>query len=406
MDYPKIPNSTLYKLREILEEDDPVRLKAFLEDDESDVWLSEYPEVMTECLSSGAKKCAFLMLSGDVRHGIGEYSRRDVLRQALEIRTCDPEIVEVLFERFGGERYANTLTRLGTHPIHDFISMLTRIFPVCTWIRDGSLFKLLILLCDPQLRKKLHCLRLLANYTHSLPKVAASFLINGDVVELAALLLVAHPSLLHHLKSCHIENHPSTMKDTSEMVSLAAVGKFPNPSGFGLIEIFEKAGDSLTNFYTKMPQDISGQDLIKSVAEILIRDAQIPVSEDDVDLAGILSVEPEMMPSIHQYLLGIKPKDGSDKSQKHMFPSVRSPDLLYLWEPVKGWFGNISPAQLQGFCNARSGHRMGKRPYSTAALQNLRKTAKSQACFSPPPTPALRVMASLAMRLGRGLRFL
>ncbi|VFQ84274.1 unnamed protein product [Cuscuta campestris] len=304
MDYPKIPNSTLYKLREILAEDDPVRLKAFLEDDESDVWLSEYPEVMTECLSYGAKKCAFLMLSGDVRHGIGEYSRRDVLHQALEIRTCDPEIVEVLFERFGGERYANTLTRFGTLPIHDFISMLTQIFPVCTWIRDGSLVKLLILLCDPQLRKKLHCLRLLANYTHSLPKVAASFLINSDVVELAALLLVTHPLLLHHLKSCHFENHPSTMKDRNEMVSLAAVGKFPNPSGFGLIEIFEKAGDSLTNFYTNMPQDISGQDLINSVAEILFRDAQIPVSEDDVDLAGILSVEPEMMPSIHQCLLG------------------------------------------------------------------------------------------------------
>ncbi|VFQ94568.1 unnamed protein product [Cuscuta campestris] len=166
------------------------------------------------------------------------------------------------------------------------------------------------------------------------------------------------------------------MKDTSEMVSLAAVGKFPNPSGFGLIEIFEKAGDSLTNFYTKMPQDISGQDLIKSVAEILIRDAQIPVSEDDVDLAGILSVEPEMMPSIHQYLLGIKPKDGSDKSQKHMFPSVRSPDLLYLWEPVK--------MHRRGFYN---GEFFIWRVYT-------------------PPTPALRVMASLAMRLGRGLRFL
>ncbi|RAL46175.1 hypothetical protein DM860_016608 [Cuscuta australis] len=65
-----------------------------------------------------------------------------------------------------------------------------------------------------------------------------------------------------------------------------------------------------------------------------------------------------MMPSIHQYLLGIKPKDGSDKSQKHMFPSVCSPDLLYLWEPVEGWFGNISPAQLQGFRNARSGYRI------------------------------------------------
>ncbi|VFQ84273.1 unnamed protein product [Cuscuta campestris] len=49
---------------------------------------------------------------------------------------------------------------------------------------------------------------------------------------------------------------------------------------------------------------------------------------------------------------------------------------------------------------------MGKQPYSTAALQNLRKTANSQACFSPPPTSTLRVMTSLAMRLGRGLKLL
>ncbi|RAL46176.1 hypothetical protein DM860_016609 [Cuscuta australis] len=227
MDYPKIPNLTLDKLREILVEDDPVRLKsfledddsvrlkAFLEDDDSDVLLSEYPEVMRECLLSGAKKCAFLMLSGDV------------LRQALQIHMCDPVIVEVLFKHFGSERYANSLTGFGAHP------------RLPLWAQTDLLSSSFsYLLCEPQLRKKLHCLRLLANYTHSLPKVAASFLTNGDVVELAALLLVAHPLLLHHLKACHFENHPSTMKDTNEMVSWTAVGKFPNPSGFGLIEIF------------------------------------------------------------------------------------------------------------------------------------------------------------------------
>ncbi|VFQ94569.1 unnamed protein product [Cuscuta campestris] len=166
MKLPKIPKPTVWKLHEILAEDDPVRLRGFFggdEDESDDDGVPvEYEEVMTGCLEHGAKKCASYML-----RGASHSYRRDLLHQAFQIPTCDPEVLELFLERFGGQEYANSPDFGGPPPIHIFLSKLSKIFPLCIWVPGSSLVKLLILLCDPQLRKKLHCLCACLLITHT-----------------------------------------------------------------------------------------------------------------------------------------------------------------------------------------------------------------------------------------------
>lgn len=388
----RIPWDPLYWLLRILGEDDAEQLRALLEDHKEEIGASTYPELLEECLSLRAKNCVFLMLNPHVGSGgMAPFSSPDVFRRALRIDHCDPEIVGFLFKNFGGKQFANEPCHLGYLPIHVLLCQLHKVFPLSQWPRDDALVKLLILLCHPKLREKLECVRLLADYTDSIHHVAVSLLYNGDVIELAALLLLTHPTILPSLKSVC-----SSTNAMNDVLSRAIVGKFPNLSGFGLIDIFDKAGDSLTHFYTSMPSDISGEDLIKGVAKILIRDANISISKKDVDLGGVLSVDPDLMPSIHEYL-SIKMDDGMDKGPNPDFRSMRAVDYRCFVTPMGDGFTRVSPAQWKRY------QRLGRELYHTQAFQSPKLSSNSQAWVAP--SPSVRGMTSLAMRLKRAIRF-
>ncbi|OMO89189.1 hypothetical protein COLO4_19868, partial [Corchorus olitorius] len=177
------------------------------------------------------------------------------------------------------------------------------------WSPAKHIFRVIIILCLPQMREKLEALTLLVERTEEVEKEISGYIIEGKVIELAALLIatpekVMSPSVFENLCPTGQEGSMTFgdffMKEVMalESLKLSSMSSRTHPKVerkckrqhalimpvFQLLGIFDRVGDSIHTYLKEERQKVSDQNIAKEVASILLG-AGYPLKEHDYNLS-------------------------------------------------------------------------------------------------------------------------
>uniref|UniRef100_A0A5B6YTY9 Uncharacterized protein n=1 Tax=Davidia involucrata TaxID=16924 RepID=A0A5B6YTY9_DAVIN len=179
------------------------------------------------------------------------------------------------------------------------------------WTPKQSIFKLIAVLCLPQMKVPLDVNRLLAWNTKEVNKIFNHYAMEGKFIEMAALLMVAREkvmassmfqrkdsfgldgrvmvrrSILQEIALLTDEEIKSTgnsrnCKSVRMLKNMKAMMKF----SLMLLEVFERAGDAIETYRQAVQSEMPTEKLVKDI-KALLEEAGFVLKDNDIDLSNI-----------------------------------------------------------------------------------------------------------------------
>uniref|UniRef100_A0A5B6YRY7 Uncharacterized protein n=1 Tax=Davidia involucrata TaxID=16924 RepID=A0A5B6YRY7_DAVIN len=179
------------------------------------------------------------------------------------------------------------------------------------WTPKQSIFKLIAVLCLPQMKVPLDVNRLLAWNTKEVNKIFNHYAMEGKFIEMAALLMVAREkvmassmfqrkdsfgldgrvmirqSILQEIALLTDEEIKSTgnsrnCKSVRMLKNMKAMMKF----SLMLLEVFERAGDAIETYRQAVQSEMPKEKLVKDI-KALLEEAGFVLKDKDIDLGNI-----------------------------------------------------------------------------------------------------------------------
>ncbi|XP_059638304.1 uncharacterized protein LOC132280183 isoform X2 [Cornus florida] len=189
------------------------------------------------------------------------------------------------------------------------------------WTPKQSIFKLIVVLCLPQMKVPLEINRLLAWNTKEVDKIFSHYAMEGELIEMATLLMVAREKLIplsmsirksiieeivgltedeikligSHKNDKLVEEIVRLTQDESKLLGINKIGKLVRSlndikaamtRGILLLEVFEKAGVALEK-YRRLIQSEMPKEKVANDINALLERAGFVINDKDVDLSDI-----------------------------------------------------------------------------------------------------------------------
>ncbi|KAK8515802.1 hypothetical protein V6N12_075821 [Hibiscus sabdariffa] len=210
------------------------------------------------------------------------------------------------------------------------------------WTPKKSTFKLVCILCLPQLKESLENIRLVACKTEQIEAIGCDLARQGKLIELASLLMVAPEKLLvttlqgnNDLRSIGIRR--CIMSDLQALVdsevrlkgssnSHKLVEKEMKLSALLLLEVFERAGHSINHYLQSDTYNEGRRSRLEITGEIqnLLEKAGFAMKPKDTDLNDIKCFSITLDPVDYSSLpSALRPREFSVAEKKHLLGMQR-----------------------------------------------------------------------------------
>ncbi|XP_059638408.1 uncharacterized protein LOC132280238 isoform X2 [Cornus florida] len=189
------------------------------------------------------------------------------------------------------------------------------------WTPKQSIFKLIVVLCLPQMKVPLEINRLLAWNTKEVDKIFIHYAMEGELIEMATLLMVAREKLIplsmsirksiieeivgltedeikligSHKNDKLVEEIVGLTQDESKLLGINKIGKLVRSlndikaamtRGILLLKVFEKAGVALEKYRQLVQSEMPKEKVVNDIKALLER-AGFVINDKDVDLSDI-----------------------------------------------------------------------------------------------------------------------
>ncbi|KAK8981991.1 hypothetical protein V6N11_037174 [Hibiscus sabdariffa] len=343
--------------------------------------------VLSEIVSLMASQITLVSTSEEVH---------DELNNKLETMMCMLRLIEV-FERIGDKielylsKLSNQTPTLETIPIlgdeddvKGSLPLIVSLEKLCyhpylnDWTPKKSIFKLVCILCLPQLKESLERVRLAACKTE-IETFGCDLARQGKLVELASLLMVAPEKLIivtspgnndlrsNVIRQCIMSDLCASLdaevRLSHELVEKCKDWKKMNLSALLVLEVFERASSSINQYLQSDAYNDGTRSRLEIIREIqnLLEKAGFAMKSKDADLNNIKCFSPTLDPVNHTSLrLTLR---------SHECSIEEVDNILYRFVfKKKHLFGT----------------QQGSRPFHTVVQGNLK-------CFTPKSKAALNV---------------
>ncbi|XP_058211371.1 uncharacterized protein LOC131323543 isoform X2 [Rhododendron vialii] len=264
------------------------------------------PEVMVSICGYNAVKCASALLKGETGLIVDLNVPLKEGRYPLHLMAeCMSYRMINLFLRHGAQADVKTkdsdTLKGGFLPLNVSLEMLGYHEYLVDWTPKDSIFKLIMLLCLPKMKIPLEVNKLLARKTKRVDDVFYYYALEGKLIEMTALLMVARKRVMAGFEgSMDIRQHlfdemTWITHDETRLMGHGNGGKsvrgFKDKkevimSAFVLLEVFEKAGDRIEAYVRSVQSKMTEQEVIKDIM-CLLNEAGIIVKDNDIDLSNI-----------------------------------------------------------------------------------------------------------------------
>lgn len=389
------------RLERILTRDSKALFVKLVQDHPAEITLS----LVEKCAKFGAKKCLLALLNGEL--GVTPPALdahlpdtdTGVTPLAYVTYSClDPQIIDLMLHRYNAIPLVNvscTIAVLDGLPLHHTLIHLSYVDHLYPWARGSSLIKLVILLCQWNTKPILDSARLLAQYTNSINDIAWTFIKYGGLKQFGALLLVAREKVMAPFDTgLTIRQYLSSEIDSfSEYDVGSDEYEYKNHliDAKKLIDVFERAGDSLSLYCSSMQKHVAVEKVVADVSNLLKK-------------AGVRTVLCDF--KLRRFFLGrralsrIKPMKlagpfgySSDSSYISALPAGEG--YRYLFRGYRG----IEPIRVPNLVHSVS----QPRSVSTAACRVMKISKPFEHAHV---NPFLKNLAYMTVKLKKGLRFL
>ncbi|KAA8541746.1 hypothetical protein F0562_022898 [Nyssa sinensis] len=266
-----------------------------------------------------AVKCGTALVEGnpDLKLDLNVYNKRGAYPLHMGAYSLCPGLTE-LFLRHGAQANvrcpAVKSEMYGLLPLHVALERVSAQISLTQWTTRHSIFKLIILLCLPEMKEALETSRLLAwnTCTKDFKEVICSYAKEGKLIELATLILVAQKNVMGpitvrsndglHLKeymrfhqwvkselAALIDQEYTLMglKKEKKSIRMCKKKKVAMMSTLLLVEIFEKAGDPIEAYLQskkKSKKNVPKERVALKIS-LLLAEAGFKLNCKDVDLS-------------------------------------------------------------------------------------------------------------------------
>ncbi|KAK8498075.1 hypothetical protein V6N13_121422 [Hibiscus sabdariffa] len=259
------------------------------------------------------------------------------------------------------------------------------------WTPKKSIFKLVCILCLPQLKESLESVRLVACKTEEIETIGCNLARQGKLIELASLLMVDSEKLISNylcsnaISRCIMSDLQASLDAEVKLMGRSncqkLVEKYKDEkemklSAILLLEVFERAGNSINRYLqSDAYNDGTGSRLeIARKIQNLLEKAHFYMKPKDTDLNDIKCFSPTLDPVDHTSL----PLPLPSPSRPHEFSVAEKKHLLGMQR------GLPSTSSVEG-----SGVGTGSRAFHTMVQRNSKccgprvSTPKSKAAGIP-----------------------
>ncbi|KAK8497120.1 hypothetical protein V6N12_019277 [Hibiscus sabdariffa] len=209
------------------------------------------------------------------------------------------------------------------------------------WTPKKSIFKLVCILCLPQLKESLESVRLVACKTEEIETIGCNLARQGKLIELASLLMVDSEKLISNylcsnaISRCITSDLQASLDAEVKLMGRSncqkLVEKYKNEkemklSAILLLEVFERAGNSINRYLqSDAYNDGTGSRLeIARKIQNLLEKARFYMKPKDTDLNDIKCFSPTLDPVDHTSLpLPSRSHEFSVAEKKHMLGMQR-----------------------------------------------------------------------------------
>ncbi|XP_058219022.1 uncharacterized protein LOC131329706 isoform X2 [Rhododendron vialii] len=256
--------------------------------------------------SKGAVNCVTALLEGEVGPPMELSVDPKFGKCPLHVATnkMSYSMVDLLL-RYGArtdlKSKAMAITRGGLLPLNVALEKLSYHESLGGWTPKDPVFKLIILLCLPKMRVPLEVSRLLACNTKRVDDVFYYYAMEGKLIEMAALLMVAREKVMAafegsmHLRQFISEETASMHVDETKLTGCGKRGKWASvfkdkrlvmTSALELLEVFERAGDCIEAYAQSVRSEMTEQEVIKDIT-FLLEENGFNLKGLDIDLSNI-----------------------------------------------------------------------------------------------------------------------
>ncbi|KAK8570452.1 hypothetical protein V6N13_003132 [Hibiscus sabdariffa] len=205
------------------------------------------------------------------------------------------------------------------------------------WTPKKSTFKLICILCLPQLKECLESIRLIACKTENIEAICCNLARHGKLIELASLLLVAPEKLIvttspgskylrpNAIRRCIMSDlqalRESEVRLTGRSNNQKLVEKEMKLSALLLLDVFERAGNSINHYLQSDTYNNGRRSRLEIAVEIqnLLEKAGFAMKLKDADLNDIECFSPTWNPVEYTSLpLALQPYQFSVLEKKHL----------------------------------------------------------------------------------------
>ncbi|KAG5555583.1 hypothetical protein RHGRI_006283 [Rhododendron griersonianum] len=200
-------------------------------------------------------------------------------------RFSSPELVK-LFLRYGARtdvRYARKVWRgRGMLPLNGMLPLDTALYAARELVysyQQKSLFKWIVFLCLPSLKPSLVVNKLLVETSDNIEEFAYYYAMEGKLVELAVLLIVAREKVLNGrmmIPQCVrdqilslIDEEFKLMRECKHRELTQIQQKMMGMSSSLLLEVFDRAGHTIGEYLQSQQPDVKREQVEKDVSLIL-----------------------------------------------------------------------------------------------------------------------------------------
>lgn len=173
-------------------------------------------------------------------------------------------------------------------PLELALHGLSFAYPVRKWSPEHSIFKLLAILCMPRVQHSLETIGMLAWTTKATEKIFLDFARNGEVVKVAALLIVARKKLIDPITNIRREMLTQRKEGYLSYLTLtqssALISEEEKRGILKLLDVFETAGDDIEAYVKKEKVDVSAYQLVTEVTCLLQPTGLKPEDTEITDL--------------------------------------------------------------------------------------------------------------------------
>ncbi|XP_074310367.1 uncharacterized protein LOC141646354 [Silene latifolia] len=381
--------------------------------------ISKFPDsvcmhVVELCASFHARKCLLAIIQGEVSISALEIYEKFVphfpetptpLAIVASFFHEAYDIIDLLLKRGPVEHAkikghaSQTVTDDSpcAYPLDHLLTSLSDEPRLCIWAPGTSLNKLIILLCQWETNSSLKSARLLAPHTDGINDMAWTYVRDGRLVSLAALLLVAQEKVFVPFDSGltirqRIVEIVDALRREGDLDHEAVKYQSMLVEARELLDIFQRAGDALSLYCSSLQEYVPPHKVLIDVANVLKKTGHA-LRPMDHDLRDIYSECPELKDASL-----FKLSDPESSYNKYLL----SPSLTrgQGFCPTGRSYPSVGDCQL--FHRLKSGPKLDL--MRSASMPRLLRTAARQVDDGVSGI-SMKHLAIIAVRLNRGIKF-